>query len=90
MNYKELHELIDEFGLKKEGYKLLFKNYTVAYINNNFIDKKREIAYCLDFSSSYISTVNYDVAKKATVKRVATIKNIIIHNRKVELENDFQ
>lgn len=91
MNYKEMHNLIDEFGLKEEGHRLSFKNYTVANINTNFIDNKtKEIAYCLDFISSYISTINYEVAKKAAAKRIAIIKEMIVRNKKVELENDFQ
>lgn len=91
MTYEEMHNLINEFGLKEEGHRLSFKNYTVANINNNLIDNKtKEIAYCLDFISSYISTMNYVVAKKAAAKRIAIIKEIIVHNKKAELENDFQ
>ena len=91
MTYEEIHNLINEFGLKEEGRRLSFKNYTVANINNNLIDNNtKEIAYCLDFISSYISTMNYEVAKKAATKRIKIIKEIIVHNKKVELENDFQ
>lgn len=91
MTYKEMHKLIDEFGLKEEGHRLSFKGYTVANINNNLIDNKtKEIAYCLTFISSYINTVNYVVAKKAATKRIKMIKELIVHNKKVELENDFQ
>lgn len=85
MTYSELMKLVNEFGLKREGYILTYKNYTVANIINHYID-----VYRLDFISSYISTRDFDVAKKATVKRIAIIKELIVHNKKVELENDFQ
>ena len=91
MTYKEMHNLIDEFGLKEEGHRITFKNYTVANINNNFINTKtHEIAYCLDFISSYISTTNYDVAKKAAAKRIAIIKDVIVANKRIEIERDFE
>ncbi len=85
MTYKELMKLVNEFGLKREGYILTYKNHTVANIINHYID-----VYKLDFISSYISTRDFDVAKKATVKRIKIIKELIVHNKKVELENDFQ
>lgn len=91
MNYKEMHNLINELGLKEEGHRISFKNYTVAYVYNNFIDNKtKQIAYCLDFFSSYVRTMNYVVAKKAAAKRIAIIKEMIVRNKKVKLENDFQ
>ena len=90
MTYEEMHNLINEFGLKEEGRRLSFKNYTVANINNNLIDNKtKEIAYCLDFISSYISTMNYEVAKKAAAKRIAIIKDVIVANKRIEIEKDF-
>ena len=90
MNYSELHKLIDEFGLKEEGNNLSFKNYTVANINIDFIDKnKTKIGYRLDFISSYISTRDFDVAKKAAAKRIAIIKDVIVANKRIEIEKDF-
>lgn len=90
MTYKEMHNLINEFGLQEEGHMLSFKNYIVASIKNNFINTKtKEIDYRLDFISSYISTMNYDVAKKAAAKRIAIIKDVIIANKRIEIENDF-
>lgn len=86
-----MHKLIDEFGLKEESHRLSFKDYTVATINNNFIDNKtRKISYCLDFINSYINTMNYDVAKKATAKRLVVIKDIIVANKRFDLEKDFE
>ena len=91
MTYKEMHNLINEFGLTEEGHRLSFKNYTVANINNNLINNKtKEIAYCLDFISSYISTTNYEVAKKAAAKRISIIKNVIVANKLIEVEKDFE
>lgn len=87
MNNKELMQLVNEFGLKREGCKLLYnKNFTVAIINQ----ATGKNAYRLDFISSYIRTMKYEVAKKATVKRISIIKEIIIHNKKVEIEKDFR
>ena len=86
-----MQNLTHEFGLTNEGYRLSLKNYTVANINNNLIDNKtKEIAYCLDFISSYISTINYEVAKKATAKRIAIIKGVIVANKRIEIEKDFE
>lgn len=90
MTYNEMHNLINEFGLQEEGRRLSFKNYTVANINNNLINTKtKEIDYCLDFISSYISTMNYEVAKKAAAKRIAIIKDVIVANKRIEIEKDF-
>jgi hypothetical protein len=90
MTYKEMQNLINEFGLKEDGRRLSFKNYTVANINNNLIDDKtKKIAYCLDFICSYISTTNYEVAKKAAAKRIAIIKDVIVANKRIEIEKDF-
>lgn len=70
MTYKEMQNLINEFGLQEDGRNLSFKNYTVANIYNNLIDNKtKEIAYRLDFICSYISTMNYEVAKKGCGKK---------------------
>lgn len=85
MSYSELMKLVKEFGIKREGYILTYKNYTVANIINHYND-----IYRLDFISSYISTRDFDVAKKAATKRIKMIKELIVHNKKVELENDFQ
>lgn len=84
MTYKEMLKLIDEFGLKREGYLLTYKNYTVANIINHYID-----VYRLDFISSYISTRDFDVAKKAAAKRIAIIKDVIVANKRIEIEKDF-
>jgi hypothetical protein len=90
MTYKEMHNLINEFGLQEDGRNLSFKNYTVANIYNNLIDNKtKEIAYRLDFICSYISTMNYEVAKKAAAKRIAIIKDVIVANKRIEIERDF-
>lgn len=86
-----MQNLINEFGLTGEDYRLSFKNYTVANINKNLIDNKtKEIAYSLVFISSCISTMNYEVAKKAAVKRIKVIKEMIVRNKKYELEQDFK
>lgn len=86
-----MHKLIDEFGLKEEAHRLSFKNYTVANINTNFIDNKtKKISYCLDFIYSYINTMKYDVAKRATAKRLVVIKDIILANKRIEIEKDFE
>ena len=91
MNYKEMQNLTHEFGLTNEGYRLSLKNYTVANIHQNLIDNKtKEIAYSLVFISSFINTLNYDVAKKAAVKRIKVIKEMIVRNKKYELEQDFK
>lgn len=85
-----MHKLINEFGLQEEGHSLSFKNYTVANINNNLINTKtKEIDYHLDFICSYISTRNYEVAKKAAAKRIAIIKDVIVANKRIEIEKDF-
>lgn len=88
MNYNELMKLVNEFGLKKEGFKLTFKNFTVATINYCLINLSTD-DYRLDFISSSIRTMKYEIAQKAAVKRIAIIKEIIIHNKKVEIEKDF-
>ena len=86
-----MQNLINEFGLTEEYYRLSFKNYTVANINKNLIDNKtKEIAYSLVFISSFINTLNYEVAKKAAVKRIKVIKEMIVRNKKYELEQDFK
>ena len=91
MTYEEMQNLINEFGLTDEGYRLSLKNYTVANIHQSLIDNKtKEIAYSLVFISSYISTLNYEVAKKAAAKRIKLVKEMIVRNKKYELEQDFK
>ena len=85
MSYSELMKLENEFGLKREGYILTYKNYTVANIINHYID-----VYRLDFIYSYISTRDFDIAKKVTEESTKIVKEMIVRNKKVELENDFQ
>lgn len=90
MNYSELHKLINEYGLQEWKHSLIFNKYIVANINNNLIDNStREIAYELRFTG-YVNTINYELAKKYTEERIKMIKEMIIRNKKVELENDFQ
>ena len=90
MTYKEMHNLIDKFGLKEEGNRLSFKNYTVANINKSLINQATgKIAYCLDFISPYINTMNYEVAKKAAAKRITIIKDVIVANKRKEIDKDF-
>lgn len=90
MNYTELHKLIDEYALKDECHCLTFKNNIVAYINNNLIDNStREIAYELKFTGC-VNTMNYELAKKYTEERIKIVKEMIVRNKKAELENDFQ
>ena len=89
MNYSELHKLINEYGLQELGNILVFKQYIIANINSNLIDNTtREIAYCLKFTG-YVDTMDYELAKKYTVERIKMIKEMIIRNKKVELEEDF-
>lgn len=91
MNYDEMHNLIDEFGLTEEGHRLSFKNYTVANINSSLINQATgKIAYRLDFISSYIRTMKYEIAKKAAAKRISVIKDIIVANKFREIEKDFE
>lgn len=86
-----MQNLINEFGLTDEGYRLSLKNYTVANIHQSLNDNKtKEIAYSLVFISSYISTLNYEVAKKAAAKRIKLVKEMIVRNKKYELEQDFK
>ena len=90
MTKDELIQLINEYGLKRDGFKITYKDFTVATINTSLINQATgKIGYCLDFISSYIRTMKYEVAKKATAKRISIIKEIIIHNKKVEIEKDF-
>lgn len=90
MNYTELHKLIDEYALKEECHCLTFKNNIVAYLNSNLIDNStREIAYELKFTG-YVNTMNYELAKKYIEERIKFIKERIIRNKKVELEQDFE
>lgn len=90
MNYKEMYNLINEFGLKREVFKLTYKDYTVATIDTSLINQSTgKNAYRLDFISTYIRTIKYEVAKKATAKRISIIKEVIIHNKKIEIEKDF-
>lgn len=90
MNYNEMYNLINEFGLKREGIKLTYKDYTVATINTSFINTEtNKNAYRLDFISSNVCTMKYEVAKKVAAKRISIIKEVIIHNKKIEIEKDF-
>jgi hypothetical protein len=34
--------------------------------------------------------MKYEVAKKTAAKRISIIKEIIIHNKKIEIEKDFK
>lgn len=90
MNYTELHKLINEYGLQEWKHSLIFNKYIVAHINNNLIDNlTREIAYELKFTG-YVNTMNYELAKKYTEERIKLIKEMIIRNKKYELEQDFE
>lgn len=90
MTYDEMNNLINEFGLKKEGFRISFNNFTIATINYSLINAATgKIAYRLDFISSSIRTMKYEIAQNTVVKRIAIIKEIIIHNKKVEIEKDF-
>lgn len=89
MNYTELHKLINEYGLQEWKHSLIFKNYIVANINDNLIDNStREIAYELKFTG-YVNTMNYELSKKYIEERIKFIKERIIRNKKIELEEDF-
>lgn len=91
MTFNELIELINEFGLKREDLRLKYKDYTVATINTSLINQATgKNTYCLDFISPYINTVNYEIAKKATVKRISIIKEVIISRKRLEIEKDFK
>ena len=85
-----MHNLIDKFGLQEEGNRLYFKNYSVANINKSLINQATgKIDYCLDFISPYINTIDYAVAKKAATKRIAIIKDVIVANKRKEIDKDF-
>lgn len=91
MNYKEMYNLINEFRLKREVFKLTYKDYTVATIDTSFANTATDKnAYRLDFISSNVCTMKYEIAKKATAKRISIIKEVIIHNKKIEIEKDFK
>lgn len=90
MNYKEMYNLINEFGLKREDLRIKYKDYTVATINTSLINQSTgKNAYRLDFISSNVCTMKYEIAKKTTAKRISIIKEVIIHNKKIEIEKDF-
>jgi hypothetical protein len=92
MNYAELNKLIDEYGLIKDSpsSRLTYKDYIIAYINSNFINKTTgKVAYCLEFSG-YVDSVDYEASKKFVEERIKIVKEMIVRNKKVELENDFQ
>lgn len=90
MNYSELHKLIDEYGLKEEGHWLFFNSHIVAHINSNLIDNStHEIAYFVKFVGN-VETMNYELSKKYTKERIKAIKELIIRDKKLELEQDFE
>ena len=92
MNHSELHKLIDEYGLVEDGHssRLTYKDYIIAYVNNNFINKSTgKVAYCLEFTG-YVDSVDYEASKKFVEERIKIVKEMIVRNKKVELENDFQ
>ena len=87
-----MYNLINEFGLKREGFKLTYKDYTVATIDTNtsvINQVTGKNAYRLCFTG-FFETVSYEISKKYTEKRIKMIKEIIIHNKKVEIEKDFK
>lgn len=91
MILNELKQLVNEFGLKREDLRLKYKDYTVATINTSLINQATgKNTYCLDFISPYISTVNYEIAKKAAAKRISIIKEVIISRKHLEIEKDFK
>jgi hypothetical protein len=92
MNYAELNKLIDEYGLIKDSHsiRLTYKDYIIAFINSNFINKTTgKVAYCLEFSG-YVDSVDYEASKKFVEERIKIVKEMIVRNKKAELENDFQ
>lgn len=92
MNYAELQKLMNEYGLIQDGHssRLTYKDYIIAYVHNNFINKTTgKVAYCLEFTG-YVDTVDYEKAKKYTEERIKIVKEMIVRNKKAELENDFQ
>ena len=91
MNHSELHKLIDEYGLLEDGHsRLTYKDYIIAYVNNNFINKSTgKVAYSLEFTG-YGYSADYDDSKKFIEARIKIVKEIIVRNKKAELENDFQ
>jgi hypothetical protein len=69
---------------------LTYKDYIIAYINSNFINKTTgKVAYCLEFSG-YVDSVDYEASKKFVEERIKIVKEMIVRNKKAELENDFQ
>jgi len=99
MTYSELMKLVNEYGLKYEHYRLTYKDYIIANVYDNLIfpqleqipsdNKTRETAYCLKFSG-YYDTMIYELAKKYTEDRIKLVKEMIIRNKKAELEEDFE
>jgi hypothetical protein len=92
MNCEELNKLINDYGLVKDSpsSRLTYKDYIIAYINSNFINKTTgKVAYCLEFSG-YVDSVDYEASKKFVEERIKIVKEMIVRNKKVELENDFQ
>lgn len=91
MNYAELNKLIDEYGLIKDSpsSRLTYKDYIIAYINSNFINKTTgKVAYCLEFTG-YVDSVDYEASKKFIEARIKIVKEMIVRNKKAELEKDF-
>ena len=90
MTYSELMKLVNEYGLKYEHYRLTYKDYIIANVYDNLIDNKtRETAYCLKFSG-YVDTMDYELSKKYAKERIKLVKEMIIRNKKAELEEDFE
>ena len=92
MNYAELNKLIDEYGLIKDSpsSRLTYKDYIIAYINSNFINKTTgKVAYCLEFSG-YVDSVDYEASKKFVEERIKIVKEMIVRNKKYDLEQDFK
>lgn len=90
MTEKTIHKLCAEFGIQMIDFRnrLIYKGYVIG--NYYFGPNPNKTDYVIDIWGTNIRTTNYTTARKAIYKKSKDIKELIVDNKKLEIEKDFE
>lgn len=89
MTEKTIHKLCAEFGIQMIDFRnrLIYKGYVIG--NYYFSPNPNKTDYVIELWGTNIRTTNYTTARKAICKKSKYIKELIVDNKKLEIEKDF-
>ena len=89
MTEKTIHKLCAEFGIQMIDFRnrLIYKGYVIG--NYYFSPNPNKTDYVIDIWGTNIRTTKYTTARKAICKKSKDIKELIVDNKKMEIEKDF-